>query len=94
MQTTALASRFPECPSNDHLIMDTKSCAKQRDILENAEAHARTVWLRQPACQEGDASQGLQCQNSRTRLPNYHSCPRENNQFSSSPNTKWNFSDL
>lgn len=43
MQTTALASGFPERPSNDHLITDTKSCAKQREILENAEAHARTV---------------------------------------------------
>lgn len=43
MQTTALASRFPERLSNDHLITDTKSCAKQREIFENAEAHARTV---------------------------------------------------
>lgn len=45
MQTTALASAFPERPSNDYLITDTKSCAKQRGILENA--HAHTVWLHQ-----------------------------------------------
>lgn len=45
LQTTALASGIPERPSNDHLIMDTKSCAKQREILQNADAHARTVWL-------------------------------------------------
>ncbi len=43
MQTTTLASGFPEALSNDCLIMDTKSCAKQRETLEDAEGQARTV---------------------------------------------------
>lgn len=45
MQTTTLASGFPEAPSNDCLIMGTKSCAKQRETLEDAEGQARTVWF-------------------------------------------------
>lgn len=43
MQTTTLASGFPEALSNDYLIMDTKSCAKQRETLEDAEGQARNV---------------------------------------------------
>lgn len=35
MHTTTLASGFPEALSNDCLIIDTKSCAKQRETLED-----------------------------------------------------------
>lgn len=89
MQTTALASGFPERPSNDHLITDTKSCAKQREIFENAEAHARTVWLRRhlPGWWCITDTQGFKCQNSHTHLPNYCTSPKEKNQYSSYPNT-------
>lgn len=81
MQTTALASGSPECPSNDRLIMHTKNCAKQWEILENAEAHARTVWLheRLPGWWCIPDTQGFR-QNSHTRLPNYCASPKEKNQ--------------
>lgn len=42
MQTTTLASGFPEALSNDCLITDTKSCAKQRETLEDAEGRTGT----------------------------------------------------
>lgn len=41
--TTTLASGFPEAPSNDRLIIDTKSRGKQRETLEDAEGQARMV---------------------------------------------------
>lgn len=43
---------FPETRSNDCLIMDTKSCAKQRETLEDAEGQACTVWFNHalPGC--------------------------------------------
>jgi len=52
MQTTTLASGFPEALSNDCLIMDTKTCAKQRETLEDAEGQTRTVWFNHalPGC--------------------------------------------
>lgn len=43
MHSTTLASGFPEALSNDYLITDTKSCAKQREILEDAEGQARMI---------------------------------------------------